>query len=154
MSTPCVRNQGRSEISASASLSSTCVVQSITSLPHDPNRGLRTTGSSTDPTSLVFSTCTVRGCGSPAASRIRDVCSLSCVAINALSGFRTGMPSFSRSPTSKLPFSIPSRLRRTSRRASAASPGPSQLRIRDGLTISAWTPSGAASTSLRFVSLS
>ena len=40
-----VRNHGRSEITASASVS--CrprVVQSITSLPHDPNRGSSTTG--------------------------------------------------------------------------------------------------------------
>ena len=90
----------------------------------------------------------------PAASSRREVWSLSCVAISALSGLRTRTPSFSRSPTSQLPVSIPSRLASTSRRAqrpiaraepSADPRGADDLRLDAG---------GAASTSLRFVSLS
>ena len=100
--------------------------QSVTSRPQLPKRGLTTTGGSIGEIAGGAIMCAVRGCGRLAAWRMREVCSLSCVARSVRNLFRTWTPSASSRPTSQIPGSIPSRLGRTSSRASAASPGPSR----------------------------
>ena len=153
-STPCFRNQGRDESASSFSVSWARSVHRATSRPQLPKRGFTTTGGSTATLSRAVTRCTVRGCGRPAASRTREVWSLSCVARIARSLFRTGMPLASRRPISQIPGSMPSRVGSTSSRESAASPGPSRLSASAGGTSSTSIPGGAAAASLTFVGFS
>ena len=118
-----LRTRGASQSSSKAASISSSVSQRITSCPHEPNRGLKTSGATSSGSASHGATWTVRGCGTPAANSALAVASLSCAATSVRCPLSTVTPSASSRSSAERPGSIPSSVGRMSRRPSATSPG-------------------------------
>ena len=150
---PCCWNQSRCSSERRWRRKVISSLQSSTSRPQLPKRGLTTTGPSQSGTCPPGWRIRVRGCGSPAPCSTLAVSSLSCAASSAPARLSTTMPRAASEPSAQRPSSTPSRPSTTSSRPSATAPGCKSDEACSGTRIRASTPRGAAAARATFVAV-